>query len=232
MSSPQFNFPHIQPSQAQKHVTANEATDLIDATLAGVAISATTAVAPANPDAGDIYILPAGASGFGAATPGQIATFFGGLWYAATPKPGWRWFVADQGQHLIYTPFGWLPGAVAGPQTGAALGLQVLDTTLTLSGPSTAALGLIPARAIVLGVTSWTISNVTGATAYRVGDGALDDRFGAALGVTPGASNVGVTGPFATYSDTDVVVTAEGPDFTGGQVGLAALLITPSQAPI
>lgn len=231
MPSPTFNIPHVAAAQAQKHVTVNEGFDVIDAALSHVAQSATQATAPVAPNHGEAFILPAGATGFGSGAPGDIAISFAGAWHILTPQFGWRWHVEDQGRDFIFTPFGWQPGSVASPM-GSALGMQVRDALVTASGASVTASGLIPARSIVLGVTSWTVADVTGASGYRVGDGTQDDRFGSSLGVTTGASNVGVVGPFAAYADTDVIVTAEGGNFTGGQIGLSALLIVPSPAPV
>jgi hypothetical protein len=230
--TPRYGFPYIAADQAQKHVTHNTALDQVEAFLPGVAVSATTSAPPVSPVEGEAYIVPPGGA-FGPAGPGAVAVFTGGSWKAVTPAFGWRYLVADEGGDRIFAgSAGWLRGAVAGTVTGAALGLAVRDAVLDLSGPSAAASGLIPARAVVLGVTSWTVEAVTGAASYQVGTGVGASEFGGSLGIAAGSSNIGVVGPFATFSPTDVVVTAEGADFTGGKVGLAALVVLPSGAPI
>lgn len=230
--TPRFGLPYIAADQAQKHVTHNAALDDLDALLPGVVVSATTAAPPGSPVEGEAYIVPPGGA-FGAAGPGDLAIYRGGSWKAITPAFGWRYLVADEGGERVFAgSAGWLRGAVPGAVTGAALGLAVRDAVLDLIGPSVTASGLIPTRAIVLGVTSWTVEVVTGATGYQVGNGVGQSQFGGTLGLAAGSSNVGVVGPFATYAPTDVVVTAEGADFTGGKVGVAALLVLPSAAPI
>ncbi|WP_138469171.1 hypothetical protein [Poseidonocella sp. HB161398] len=105
---------------------------------------------------------------------------------------------------------------------GGFLRLAVHEVELSgLSGATVTASGLIPARAIVLGVTSRTVADITGATSYDCGLSGGSD-FGGSLGIAAGSENVGVVGPFATYAATDVDVTAQGGSFTGGTVRLVA----------
>lgn len=108
---------------------------------------------------------------------------------------------------------------------GAFLRLRVAEVELAaLSGASVTAAGLVPDRAIILGVASWVPAAgpaITGATGYKVGLSAGASEFGAGLGIAAGSSNIGVVGPFATYAPGDVVVTAEGGSFTGGTLRLA-----------
>mgnify|MGYP001355735739 CR=1 FL=1 len=227
MATALLNLPLIAEGQAQTHITHNEALDLIDGAFPRVVASATTAAAPASPADGEAYIVPAGASGFGNIAEGRIAIRRGGLWHAIQPSPGARWHVLDEGGARIWTGTAWTQGDVIGA-SGAALGLRVAEVVLSgVTGASVTAAGLIPARAIVLGVTSWTVADVTGAGSYRVGDAGSDSRYGGSLGIAAGSSNIGVVGPFATYSPTDVIVTAEGGAFTGGSIGLAACVILP-----
>lgn len=101
---------------------------------------------------------------------------------------------------------------------------------MTLTGASVTAAGLIPSRAIVLGVASKTTVAITGASSYNVGDSGDASRYGGSLGIAAGSSNIGVVGPFATYAATDVTVAGNGSNFTGGQVRLAALLLLPGLA--
>lgn len=233
MSTIRYALPFIADSQAQKHITHNEALDQIDAALTGLAVSASRPQAPIDPVEGEVHIVADGATGFGTATAGDIAVWSGGQWTSFAPGFGMSLRVLDAGVSLIFAgSAGWRVGSVLGALTGASLGLSVRDAVLELTGPTTTASGLIPARAIVVGVTAWVIDAVTGATGFDLGDGTTPDRFGGSLGVTAGASNIGVVGPFATYAPQDVVATALGSDFTGGQIGVAALLIEPGEAPI
>lgn len=228
MSSTRFGFPFIAADQAQKHVAHNAALDMIDATLGGLVASATTAVAPGSPGEGDAYLLPAGVAGFGTAVAGQVAVFTGGAWIASSAFFGRRVYALDTGRAWVYggSLFGWLLGDVAGPSTGASIGLVIREATLTMSGVSQTAAALIPAGAIVLGVSSKTTVAVTGPTSYMVGLAASGSEFGSGLGLAAGSTNVGLVGPFATYAPANVVVTrGSAVNFAGGQVRLAALMI-------
>lgn len=109
---------------------------------------------------------------------------------------------------------------------GGFIRLEVYTVELTLSGANVTASGLIPApwyaRPILLGVTSWVVDAITGATSWSVGYSAEGSEFGGSLGVGAGQSNAGVVGPTGLYSDTDIVVSSSGGNFTGGTVRLAA----------
>lgn len=231
MASLFYGVPLVQADQAQKHVTVNEGTELALALAAGAVVSATDA-APSSPAEGAVYLVRSGGAfttGEGdALAEGDLAIRLGGAWFGGLAPAGHRVLVLDDGCHMIHAGGGtWRRGSVIGGATGAPLGLEVRDVVLDLSGSSVTASGLIPSRAIVLGVTSWVVETVTGASAYEVGDGGSSSRYGSGLGLAAGSSNVGVVGPFATYSATDVTVTATGADFTGGKLGLAAAILLP-----
>ena len=91
---------------------------------------------------------------------------------------------------------------------------------------------LIPDRAIVLGVSTRTLTAITGATSYECGIAGEADKFGGSLGIGAGSSNVGVIGPQAFYADTPIRLTANGGGFTGGAVRIAIhTLILSAPAP-
>lgn len=89
---------------------------------------------------------------------------------------------------------------------------QALVTPNGASGTIITAPALIPARAIVLSVTAYVISALTGGmTSFDVGmGGGSENQFGGSIGAAAGSSNIGVVGPFATYSPTDVTVKING----------------------
>lgn len=228
MATPNLKLPQIAEGQAQPHVTHNAALDLIDAAWPRAVASATLAAPPAlasRPDPA-AYIVPPGGAGYGAAVPGNIALWIGGAWVAVLPRAGERWFVEDEKRSRVYDGARWRRGDVAGG-LGSSLGLGVSEVALTLTGASVTAAGLIPARCILLGVTSWVIAAVTGATSYSVGNAAGQSQYGSGLGIAAGAQNIGVIGPTAIYDPGPVVVTAGGGNFTGGRIGLSAAYIQP-----
>lgn len=85
---------------------------------------------------------------------------------------------------------------------------------------------MIPDRAIVLGVSSRTVTAITGATSYDCGIAGEPSKFGGSLGVAAGSTNRGVIGPQAFYADTRIRLTARGGSFTGGAVRIAIHTLT------
>ena len=68
--TPLIGLPLLEASQAQKHVTHNEALLLLDAMLHLAVISRALATPPASPGDGDRYLVAASATARGWAIPG------------------------------------------------------------------------------------------------------------------------------------------------------------------
>lgn len=91
------------------------------------------------------------------------------------------------------------------------------------AGATVTAAGLIPAGAVVVGVTTRVMTALGasgGTTGYRVGDGADADRWGAAAGVAAGTKTENAnwtadTAPPIFLAAQDVVLTADGGNFDG-----------------
>ncbi len=96
-----------------------------------------------------------------------------------------------------------------------------------LSGASATSTFAIPNRAIVLGVSTRTVTAITGASSYDCGIGGETAKFGGSLGIAAGSTNVGVIGPQAFYAATPIVLTAQGGNFTGGAVRIAVHYLLP-----
>ncbi len=134
--TPQLGLPCIQPSQAQKHVTHNEALTLLD-TLVQMRVESFGAVTPpAAPVAGESHALGTGASDAWAGHDGQIATWDGGAWTFLSPLSGWcAWGIAE-GELRSWTGGAWvaLGGGGGGSDSVAMLGVNATaDTTNRLS---------------------------------------------------------------------------------------------------
>jgi hypothetical protein len=93
-------------------------------------------------------------------------------------------------------------------------------TLTNVSGASVTATGLIPAGAVVMGVTSkvtTALGTTNSTTGYKIGTGADDDRWGAITGTAAGTTSdnrnwtAGTIECFPTA--TDVIVTATGGNF-------------------
>jgi len=100
---------------------------------------------------------------------------------------------------------------------------------LTPSGATATATALIPAGALVLGVTVRNI-NATGPAGFDVGDGVNTDRWGNSISTVPGTASSSadfVSSAVEIFPvATDVVLTSDGVDFTGGQVRVNVSYIT------
>lgn len=230
MTTANFALPYIAAAQAQKHVTHNAGLDLLDALIPAVVVSATTTTAPGSPVDGEAYIVPTGGT-FGTVTVGNLAVWAGGVWNDIPAVFGHRVMVLDEGRNRINCgSAGWRAGSVAGIY-GSTLGLETIDATVSLSsGPQVTVANLIPARVIVLGVSVRVEAVITGPAAFKVGLSGDLSKFGGSLGLSVGAENVGVVGPYATYSDADVLVTAqdEVTAFAAGEVRVAVAVLRPN----
>ena len=111
---------------------------------------------------------------------------------------------------------------------GSAIDMAVAEELLAgLAGASVDSTITIPDRAIVLGVSTRTVTSVTGAASYDCGIAGEPSKFGGSLGVAAGSTNSGVIGPTAFYSPTPIRLTANGGSFTGGAVRIAIHYLLP-----
>ena len=236
--TPTLGLPLVQPSQAQKHVTVNEALARIDALGQMVLASRTEATPPSNAAEGAVYAVPAAAVNAWAGQEGRIALFLNGGWAFLTPKTGWQGWIADEGTTATFDGGDWVAGTGAVSPGGAASTLRIIEADHTvLAGASSETSALIPAQSLVLGVTGRVLSAVTGsASTWRLGiAGVSDNRYGSGLGVTAGSWVRGLTSsPLAYYSETALTLTGEGGSFdgAGGVVRFAVhvLELTPPKA--
>ena len=89
-STARLSLPLLMPSQAQKHVTHNEALQLLDA-LAQLVLSEVDAdLPPSSPEDGACYAVGPSPSGEWIGRAGMIARRSGAGWQYITPREGWR----------------------------------------------------------------------------------------------------------------------------------------------
>jgi hypothetical protein len=102
------------------------------------------------------------------------------------------------------------------------------STTLLsgLTGATVTATNLIPANCILLGVTARVTTAITGATTFDIGDGVTADRFGNDVAIALNTTSNQVIAPAAFAAANNVVLTANGSNFTGGAVRLTAHFMT------
>jgi hypothetical protein len=94
--TPNLALPFIEGSQAQKHVTHNEALRILDAAIQVAVLDLTRASPPSSPAEGERHVVASGATGAWAGHGNAIATWQDGAWAFLVPKTGWCiWSVAD-----------------------------------------------------------------------------------------------------------------------------------------
>lgn len=139
--SPVLSLPLIQSAQAQKHVTHNEALQVLDAVVQLVVVAVGSGTPPAAPVSGARYIVGASANGAWVGHTDEIAVFAGGAWFFIPPQPGWRAQVlTPKGVVVFDATAGWENAAAAPVQTTPQLGINATaDTTnrLSVSAPAT-----------------------------------------------------------------------------------------------
>ena len=96
--TPNLVLPYIAGSQAQKHVTHNEAIRLLDGMVQLSVLSRSIATPPGSPTDGLRYIVAAGATGAWAGWDLNVAFWVDGAWMRLIPRVGWiAYSVADTG---------------------------------------------------------------------------------------------------------------------------------------
>ncbi|MEL7090173.1 MAG: DUF2793 domain-containing protein [Pseudomonadota bacterium] len=106
-TSPRLNLPLLAPSQAQKHVTHNEALARLDL-LVQLSVQAFDAVTPpTDPVEGDVFALGAVPTGSWAGEAGQLAGFSNGGWLFIAPQTGWQATLAGTVETRIWTGTSW-----------------------------------------------------------------------------------------------------------------------------
>lgn len=220
--TPRMSLPLLAPAQAQKHVTVNEALARIDALTHLTLVSASVTTPPAAAPDGALYGVPPGAVNAWAGQAGRLAIAVGGGWVFVPPRRGWRALVLDTGLPAIWDGTDWQMGAVTLSPSGAGLGLKSVQFDLTLTpGTSVSTPIIIPARAILFGVTGRVVTAITGgATSWSLGVAGDTGRFGTGLGVSLNSWVNGPAAPIVYWSPTALVLSAQGGEFAAGAVRL------------
>lgn len=129
-----LSLPYIQPSQAQKHVTHNEALSQLDAIVQLAVISADLNTPPPLPANGARYIVGANAIGAWTGQDGSVAVWLENAWVFHTPQPGWRADVLSDGSMLRFSGSAWVQPSVGALQNLPNVGVgTTADDTNRLS---------------------------------------------------------------------------------------------------
>ena len=139
--TPHLLLPYIAPSQAQKHVTHNEALRLVDAVVQ-LSVLSRLAVPPVSPVDGARYIVLPSGTGVFAAQAGKIATYVDSLWLFIAPEEGWLAYVTADTRQYVYRAALWQDhiGTAVSSVPLTKLGINAnADTTNKLAVKSDAA---------------------------------------------------------------------------------------------
>ncbi|QRZ15597.1 DUF2793 domain-containing protein [Paracoccus methylovorus] len=102
-------LPYILASQAQKHITHNEALRLLDAMVQLSVLDRTRSTPPVSPTDGDRHIVASGAAGLWAGWDLNVAFWVDGVWMRLVPRPGWLAWIADEAVFAVWNGATWDP---------------------------------------------------------------------------------------------------------------------------
>jgi hypothetical protein len=138
-NSAKLNLPYIMPSQAQKHVTHNEAIRTLDALVHLHLLDLGRNDPPDSPAEGQCHGIGEAPTGTFAAHAGKVAAFQEGAWTFHQPKAGWRAWNGANGSLVVFDGADWVPAFdTAAPDM---LGINTTaDTTNRLAVSSDASL--------------------------------------------------------------------------------------------
>ena len=137
--SPNLFLPYIMPSQAQKHVTHNEAVRRLDALVQLAVLDRDLTLPVAEPAEGDRYIVAEGGTGAWSGRDGDVAAWQDGGWAFLAPRAGWLAWIADEGQLLVFDGAEWTPAAAeaAGASTFGVNATADATNRLAVASPAT-----------------------------------------------------------------------------------------------
>lgn len=107
-TSPNIKLPYILPSQAQKHVTHNEAIRMLDSLVQVAVISASLSIPPVAPNEGDRYIVGASSIEAWQGHDNKLAAFVDNAWQFFNAREGWLVWNSDSANALIHVGGEWV----------------------------------------------------------------------------------------------------------------------------
>jgi len=222
--TPNLVLPLVQASQAQKHVTVNEALVRLDAVAQLVLAARDVAVPPVGAAPGGCYAVPVGATGDWAGQDGRVAVADNGGWSFLDPRAGWRAWDAAAGAALVHDGADWRLSGLAVAPSGAGARFRTVEAEHeVVPGPDNVTAVEVPAGVTLFAVGARVTEALTGTAAtWRLGQAGATDRFGAGLGLGLGSFGEGILGqPQGYYAPTPLVITGEGGALAGGRMRFA-----------
>jgi len=138
--SANLQLPYIMPSQAQKHVTHNEAIRMLDSVVQLAVVDRDLSAPPVSPADGDRYLVAVGGSGAWTSKDGSVAAWQDGAWAFLAPKAGWLAWIADENRLMGFDGTAWVDAALHSVNPAPLVGVNaVADATnrLAVKSPAT-----------------------------------------------------------------------------------------------
>lgn len=138
-----LQLPFMAPSQAQKHVTHNDALLALDALIQLSAISQSMTLPPSSLNEGDRFIVGANGTDEWLGKDNQIAAWQDGSWMFYTPQEGWLCWVEDEDLLLVWNGNDWGSagsGGTASTNPTSLVGVNAtadLTNRLSVNSPAT-----------------------------------------------------------------------------------------------
>lgn len=218
----QFQLPLVQASQAQKHVTVNEALARLDAAAQLRLESIVIAVPPVTATDGEAYAVPAGAVNAWEGHDGEVAVSSNGGWVYLSPRFGWKAWIVDTGQNALFDGTNWRLGAVALSPKGASTGFVTQEFVHTFTpGATNLTTTLIEENLLVHGVTGRVLTNITGLglTGFRIGSSIHQALYGFNYALTAGQTARNLSSKPNLYTASEpLILAAIGGDFQSGSM--------------
>ncbi len=104
-------LPLMLDSQAQKHVSHNEALQILDILVQGAVLDTNRTAPPADPAEGQCHVVAAGATGAWAGQEARVAVFLNGGWVFLAPRAGWRLALPAASDAIVFDGTLWQAGA-------------------------------------------------------------------------------------------------------------------------
>ena len=117
--SARLGLPYLLPSQAQKHVTHNEALRLLDSLVQLCVEAAGAETPPGAPQDGEAWALGPAPTGDWAGQAGALAVRADGVWSFLAPQPGWRAWDRAAGTLSTWDGSAWVPVLPGGYEAGS-----------------------------------------------------------------------------------------------------------------
>ncbi len=177
---------------------------------------------PSTPTDGQTYAVPVGATGAWLGQDHKVALFLNGGWMFVDGQGGWTAWVNDEAVQVRFLGGVW--DVVSNVQNTALGFSQMVDVQFDhqiVAGPTNQTAVVIPHHSSVVGVTARVIEEIVfaGASDFNLGVSGSNNRYGSGFGHFKNTYIQGLTGqPLTYYSDTPLLLTANGGDFVSGVI--------------